>query len=124
MRRNNGVSRSDRLNSELQKEIYEIISRKLKNPLITEMFSIMAVDCANDLSFAKVYVSSMEGIEAAKESVKGLKNAAGFIRRELGLRLEMRRIPELKFIADDSIEQSAQILGLINQANKGNNDEN
>ena len=86
--------------------------------------TIVKVDVSNDLSFAKVYVSSMEGIEAAKESVKGLKNAAGFIRRELGLRLEMRRIPELKFIADDSIEHSAQILGLINQANKGNDDEN
>ena len=102
---------------DIRRELTDIF-RSLKDPRISGFLTIVKVDVSSDLSFAKVYVSSMEGIEAAKESVKGLKNASGFIRRELGLRLEMRRIPELKFIADDSIEHSAQILDLINQANK------
>ena len=51
------INRNDRLNAEFQKEIYEIISRKLKNPLITEMFSVMRVDASKDLSHAKVYIS-------------------------------------------------------------------
>ena len=51
-RRNSGVSRNDRLNGEFQKEIYEIISRKLKNPLVTEMFSVLRVDSSRDLSYA------------------------------------------------------------------------
>ena len=108
--------KSMRSAEDIRRELTDIF-RSLKDPRINGFLTIVKVDVSNDLSFAKVYVSSMEGIEAAKESV-------GFIRRELGLRLEMRRIPELKFIADDSIEHSAQILGLINQANKGNNDEN
>ena len=102
---------------DIRRELTDIF-RSLKDPRISGFLTIVKVDVSNDLSYAKVYVSAVEGIEAAKESVKGLKNAAGFIRRELGLRLEMRRLPELKFIADDSIEHSAQILGLINQANK------
>ena len=56
-RRSNGVSRVDRLNGEFQKEIYDIIARKLKNPLVTEMFSILRVDASSDLSSAKVFVS-------------------------------------------------------------------
>ncbi len=101
---------------DIRRELTDIF-RSLKDPRISGFLTVVKVDVSSDLSYAKVYVSAMEGIEAAKESVKGLKNAAGFIRRELGLRLEMRKIPELKFIADDSIEHSAEILELINRAN-------
>ena len=105
---------------DIRRELTDIF-RSLKDPRISGFLTVVKVDVSNDLSYAKVYVSAMEGIEAAKESVKGLKNAAGFIRRELGLRLEMRKIPELKFIADDSIEHSAEILELINRANNKEN---
>ena len=88
MRRNNsGISRSDRLNSELQKEIYEIISRKLKNPLITEMFSILRVDCANDLSYAKVYVSvystNAEKAKITFDAIKRMLKKSALSLREL-----------------------------------------
>ena len=105
MRRKSNISRSDRLNSELQKEIYEIISRKLKNPLITEMFSILAVDCANDLSFAKVYVSVFStNKEKASTTFEAIKSDAKKIRFELAKVVRARTVPELKFILDGSME--------------------
>lgn len=112
--------KSMRSAEDIRRELTDIF-RSLKDPRISGFLTVVKVDVSSDLSYAKVYVSAMEGIEAAKESVKGLKNAAGFIRRELGLRLEMRKIPELKFIADDSIEHSAEILELINRANNKEN---
>ena len=76
------------------------------------MLTVVKVDVSNDLSYAKVYVSAVEGIEVAKESVKGLKAASGYIRRCLGASsvLHLRKIPELKFIADDSIEKGMELF--------------
>lgn len=102
---------------DIRRELTDIF-RSLKDPRISGFLTIVKVDVSADLSYAKVYVSAMEGIEKAKESVVGLKSAAGFIRRELGLRLQMRKSPELKFIADDSIEHSAELLKLIEKANE------
>ena len=102
----------NRLGEDIKRELTDIL-RKLKDPRIKGMLSIVKVDLAGDLSSAKVYVSSMDGLAAAEESVKGLASASGFIRRELGMRIEMRRSPELKFIADNSIEYSAEISNIL-----------
>lgn len=102
----------NRLGEDIKRELTDIL-RKLKDPRIKGMLSIVKVDLAGDLSSAKVYVSSMDGLVAAEESVKGLASASGFIRRELGMRIEMRRSPELKFIADNSIEYSAEISNIL-----------
>ena len=69
------------------------------------------------MSSCKIYVSSFEGMEKAKESVKGLKSAEGFIRRELFHRLKMRKSPELAFIADDSIARGAEISRKLSELN-------
>lgn len=120
MRRNSGVSRSDRINSELQKEIYEIISRKLKNPLITEMFSILAVDCANDLSFAKVYVSVFStNKEKSKATFDAIKADAKKIRFELAKVIRARTVPELNFILDGSMEYGDKMDKIFKQINQG-----
>lgn len=89
--------------------------RELKDPRINGMLSIVKLDLSSDLSFCKVYVSSLEGIESAKEAVKGLKSAAGYIRREIGSRLHLRHVPSFQFVADDSIEHSAEISKLIKE---------
>lgn len=60
----------------------------------------------------------MEGFDAAKEAVAGLKNAAGYIRREIGQRLRLRKTPELRFVADDSIEHGMSIAKMLNDLNK------
>ena len=73
------------------------------------------------MSYATVYISSMDGIEAAKTAVKGLTSAAGYMRRELGLALKLRHVPELRFVADDSIAYSSHIaeqLGRLKKENK------
>lgn len=101
------VNRNDRLNSEFQKEIYEVISRRLKNPLITEMFSILSVDTSKDLSHAKVYVSIYSKNEEKKNATfKAIVDDAKRIRHELSCAMRVRTVPELHFILDDSMEYS------------------
>ena len=85
------------------------IVRELKDPRIADFLTIVRVELSGDMSHCKIFVSCFEGIEKAKESVKGLRNGEGFIKRELFHRLKMRKCPDLKFIADDSIAHSAEI---------------
>ena len=91
------------------------IFRSLKDPRIDPMRSIVRTELSRDGSSCKVYVSSLEGLQRAEESVKGLKSAAGFIRREVGLRLAMRHTPEFHFIADNSIEYGVHISRLLRE---------
>ena len=91
------------------------IFRSLKDPRIDPMLSIVRTELSRDGSSCKVYVSSLEGLQRAEESVKGLNSAAGFIRREVGLRLAMRHTPEFHFIADNSIEYGVHISRLLRE---------
>lgn len=100
--------RTARTEEDVKRELTDIM-RGLKDPRITGLLSIVKLELAGDYSHCKVYISSLDGLESAKNSVKGLASAAGFIRREIGLRLKMRRSPEFHFIADDGIEHSAEI---------------
>ena len=90
--------------------------------LYHKLLSIVKLDVSGDMSYATVYVSAIEGKEKTAQSVKALKGAAGYIRRELGQRLKLRKVPELRFIADDSIEISANISRIVNSFDGGNND--
>ena len=100
--------KNSRMAEDIKRELTAIL-RELKDPRIDGMLSIVRTELSGDMSSCKVYVSSLEGMERTQESVKGLKSAAGFIRRELFHRLKMRKSPELSFIADSSIERGAQI---------------
>lgn len=101
-----------RLSEDIKREL-SVMLRELKDPRISKLLSIVRVEVSGDLSHCKVNVSAIEGFEKTKESVEGLTSAGGFIRRELTNRLHLRKCPEMKFIADDSIEHSAQISKLI-----------
>ena len=100
--------RSERLGDEIMSQIADIL-RSVKDPRVSGLLSIVKIDLSGDMSYCKVYVSSLEGMESTRQSVKGLTSAQGYIRRELGMRLHTRKTPELRFIADDSIEISAKI---------------
>lgn len=102
----------DRITSDVQLCLSEMF-RELKDPRVSKLLSIVKLNVSGDLSYATVYVSAIEGSEATRESVKGLKSAAGYLRRELGKRLSLRKVPELRFVADDSIERSAKISRII-----------
>ena len=104
----------DRTAQDVHRALSQIIS-ELKDPRITGLVSIVKVDVSTDLSYAKIYVSTMEGSENTKNAVKGLKAASGFVRRELAARVKLRHTPALTFIADDSIEYGAQINEKLNQ---------
>lgn len=105
--------RIERTTEDIKRELTAIF-RELKDPRVQNVFlSIVRVDVTNDLSYCTVQVSAIEGIDKAKEAVKGLKSAAGFIRRELGHRLKLRHVPELIFNATDSIEYSANISRIL-----------
>ena len=101
--------RIDRTSEDILRELTAIL-RTVKDPRVTAaMLSIVRVEVTNDMSYAKVYVSAMEGLDAAKSAVKGLASAQGYIRHSLGAALKLRHVPELRFIPDDSIAYSAGI---------------
>lgn len=107
-----GSYRASRTEEDMKRELSDIM-RSLKDPRITGLISIVKMDLASDLSHCRVYVSSMDGLDAAKSAVKGLESASGFIKRELNSRMKLRRLPDFKFIADDSIAHSADIARIL-----------
>ncbi len=106
-------NRIGRINEEIQRELSAQI-RRLKDPRVSGvgMVSVTRVDTTGDLRYARVYISALDK-DREKDALKGLKSAAGFLRRELGAALRLRYTPELQFIADDSIQYGAHILKLM-----------
>lgn len=106
--------RIGRTTEDIKRELTSIFTT-VKDPRVADCFiSIIRVEVTNDLSYCTVYFSVIEGIDRAKEALKGLKSASGYIRRELGMRLHLRHTPELIFKATDSIEYSANISRILN----------
>lgn len=88
--------RVGRTSEDLKRELTDII-RHVKDPRVSSILTIIKVELSNDLSHCKVYISSLEGMDKAKEAVKGLNNANGFIKHEVNSRIKMRRIPDFQF---------------------------
>ena len=110
----------ERITEDIKRELTAIF-RDVKDPRVSQtMLSIVKVDVAGDLSTCRVYVSSMNGIDAANSAVLGLKSASGYIRHELGLRLNLRHTPAPIFIATDSIEYGTGIFKKLSELKKGN----
>lgn len=108
----------NRVTSDIKLALSEIL-REVKDPRVSKLLSIVKLDVSGDMSYATVYVSAIEGKEKTLESVKALKGASGYVRRELGSRLKLRKVPELRFVADDSIEISANISRIVEGFNDG-----
>ena len=109
-------NRINRINEEIQKELSSLM-RGLKDPRVQGgMVTITHVDTTSDLRYSRIFVSVLDKSQE-KDAVKGLKSAAGYLRRELGASLRLRYTPELQFIADDSIEYGAHILELLRDPN-------
>lgn len=103
----------NRVTSDIKLCLSELL-REVKDPRVSKLISIVKLDVSGDMSYASVYISAIEGEEATVESAKALnKNACGFLRRELGSRMRLRKVPEIRFIADDSIRKSSEILSII-----------
>ncbi|MDE7242704.1 MAG: 30S ribosome-binding factor RbfA [Oscillospiraceae bacterium] len=109
-------NRIGRINEEIQRELSALL-RTLKDPRLQNgLVSITHVDTTNDLRYCKVYVSALDKSHE-NDVMKGLKSAAGYLRRELGGAVKLRCTPELQFVADDSIAQGAHILEMLRDPN-------
>ena len=104
-------NRIGRINEEIQRELAELI-RSLKDPRVQTMISITRVDTTPDLRYSKIYDRGLADARA-KEAVRGLKSAGGWLRRELGSRLQLRYTPELVFELDDSLKYGARMFDLL-----------
>ena len=110
-----GFDRYDRINEEIKKSLSEII-RGMKDPRISPLTTVMRAEATNDLKQCKVKISVYDKDDAVRrETVASLNRAEGFIARELGRRIDIRRIPTLKFTLDDSIEYSVHIAEIIDR---------
>ena len=107
--------KNTRINSEVQRELSEIISRELKDPRIHPMTTVIAVEVTPDLKFCKAYISVLGSEDAGKDTIQGLRSAVGFIRTQLAKRINLRNTPELTFILDQSIEYGVNMTRLINE---------
>lgn len=104
--------RRGRINDEVLKEMAGIL-REVKDPRVRDAFvSVTGADVTPDLKYAKIYYSHLQG--DAKDVAKGLKSSAGFIRRMLAERLNLRMTPEITFVVDESIAHGAHIASLLN----------
>ena len=110
-------NRLGRINEELQRELSSLI-RTLKDPRVQQsMVSITKVEATGDLRYAKVYISVLDKSKS-KDTLKGLRSAGGFLRREIGSRLQLRYTPELVFEEDDSIAYGARMFELLRNLDK------
>ena len=106
-------NRIGRINEEIQREMSSLI-RTVKDPRVADagMVSVTAVETTPDLKYAKIYVSALNK-DSSAQLLKGLKSASGWLRRELGQALNLRNVPELTFVRDDSIDKGAHILDML-----------
>ena len=104
-----------RINSEVQRELSNIIRTEVKDPRIHPMTSVVAVSVAPDLKYCKAYVSVLGDENAARETLEGLRNAVGYIRRALAGSLNLRNTPEITFVLGQSIEYGVHMTRLIDE---------
>lgn len=107
--------RIERVNSLIRQEICELLQRQVKDPRLGNFVSVTAVSTSPDLRFAKIFVSCLGSEKKKQETLDALAAASGFFRKELARRLRLRRVPELSFQWDDSIERGANILHILDQ---------
>ena len=108
-------NRIGRINEDIQRELASLIPN-VKDPRVSGLISVTAVDTTPDLRYAKIYISVLDKSDCA-QVLKGLKSASGYLRRELGHALQLRYTPELTFVRDDSIDQGAHILDMLRNPN-------
>lgn len=113
MRKNS--NKNTRINSEVQKELAQIIRGEIKDPRVSPMTSVVAVEVAPDLKTCKAWISVYGDGNAIEDTIKGLNAAAGYIRRELAHRINLRNTPEIRFIVDESIAYGVRMSKLIDE---------
>jgi|LSQX01.1.fsa_nt_gb ribosome-binding factor A len=110
--------RINRISEEVKKVVSELLFREIKDPRISGLPSVNRVIVTKDLNTAKIYISVLGNEEEKANTIKGLENAKGFIRNEIGKRISLRHVPEPVFYLDNSIEEALYMTQLIEKVNK------
>ena len=113
MRKNS--MKNTRINGEVQRTLAEIIRGDLKDPRISPLTSVVAVEVAPDLKTCKAYISVYGEQQALDATIEGLKSAEGFIRNELARKVNLRNTPQIQFIGDQSIAYGVKMSKLIDE---------
>ena len=117
-----GTYKQNRTAEDIKREISAIV-RELKDPRVSEhLISVARAEVSSDSSYVKVYVSAVEGMDVAKAATKALTGATGLIRREISKRLGLRKAPELKFVADNSVEYGMNIIKKLEEISNNSSD--
>ncbi|HBA62229.1 MAG TPA: 30S ribosome-binding factor RbfA [Lachnospiraceae bacterium] len=115
--RKNSV-KNTRVNAEVQRELGNIIRNGIKDPRVAPMTSVVAVQVAPDLKTCKAYISVFGDEQVQQDTIKGLKSAEGYIRRELARTVNMRNTPQIQFVLDQSIEYGVSMSKKIADVTK------
>lgn len=107
--------RVSQIGEEIKRVISQLLRTKIKDPRISDMVSITEVRVTNDLSFAKVFVSVFGTENEKNDTLEGLRNAEGFIKKEIGRNVKMRIMPKLIFELDDSVEESLRLEKILEE---------
>ena len=110
--------RTRRVGEQIQREVAGILQEEFQDPRLG-MISVSGVEVSRDLAHARVYISVLGGDEDVNETIKVLNKAAGFIRHQLGQRMRLRSVPQLRFLYDASLAEGARMDALIAAALAG-----
>ena len=116
--RKNSV-KNTRINGEVHRVLAEIIRGDIKDPRVSSLTSVVAVEVAPDLKTCKAWISVYGEEDVQKDTLEGLKSAEGYIRKELARRVNLRNTPEIRFIVDQSIAYGVRMSKLIDEVNNG-----
>ena len=122
---NKGFRRADRVAERLRSELMDLLLRgSVRDPAAKDVV-VSAVRMTDDLSIARIYVRVLEDVDAARQDavVDALERASGFIRRELGHRLQLRHVPALEFYWDDVVDSALRIESILDEIHEGSSGE-
>lgn len=111
--------RPERVAQRMRRDIAEILEHELRDPRIGTLVSVTDVEVTRDLSFARVFVSVLGAEREREEAMEGLRHATGFVRHELGPRLGLREVPELRFELDTSLDRGARVDEILKKIERG-----
>lgn len=119
-----GSNRINRISEEVKRVVSETIMNDIKDPRVSSLTSITKLEVTKDLRYANIYISVLGDKHDGEETIKGLESAKGFIRKEIGRKVNLRYTPEPLFFLDTSIEHGIKISKMLNDLKKSNKNEN
>jgi ribosome-binding factor A len=103
----------------MRREVADILENRMRDPRLGSTVTVTDVEVTQDLSFARVYVTVLGDEAARAQAMETLARASGFVRREIGGRLDLREVPEIRFVYDDSLDRGHRVEDLLRRIEKG-----